>query len=103
MAPGASEVGWAGSCGGVEGTTWSSEPSAAAGGGGGGGGLDGILGFLLLPENVESSVVDIWTHLSLTLCSIMTITRYLIPGMTVNAWYNSSAMIFAVIGFQITE
>jgi hypothetical protein len=37
MGPGASEVGWVGSSGGVEGTTWSSEPDAAAGRGGGGG------------------------------------------------------------------
>jgi hypothetical protein len=103
MAPGAFEVGWGSSSGGVEGTTWSPAAAAAAGGGGGGGGLDGILGFLVLPENVESSVVDIWTHLSSTLCSAMTITRYLIPEMTVKAWYNSSAMILAVIGFQITE
>jgi hypothetical protein len=77
MAPGASELG---SCGGVEGTTWSSaaagggggggrcgttwssEP-AAAGGGGGGGGLVGILDSLFLPAKVASSVVDISTHL----------------------------------------
>jgi hypothetical protein len=94
IGPGASE-GWAGSCGGPWGTTWSS--AAAAGGGGGGGGIEGILGFLFLGEKVESSVVDICTHRSLTFCSAITTTLYLIPEMTVKAWYNSSAMILAVI------
>jgi hypothetical protein len=69
----------------------------------GGGGLEGILGFLVLGEKVESFVVDICTHRSLTFCSAITTTRYLIPEMTVKAWYNSSAMILAVIGFQIAE
>jgi hypothetical protein len=98
MGPGASEESWAGSCGGPWGTTWSSAAAAAAaGGGGGGGGLEGILGFLFLGEKVERSVVDICTHRSLTFCSAITTTRYLIPEMTVKAWYNSSAMILAVI------
>jgi hypothetical protein len=44
-------------------------------------------------EKVDSRVCDIWIHLPPTFCSAYTTIRYLIPGITLKEWYNSSPSI----------